>query len=83
MPQAWAAGAVFLLVQACLGLSVTAIEPQAAFTRRRLPASLGEPTITGLSVGGEVVNMLLRRHQDDFGVRVLARDGTVDVLIAK
>jgi glycogen debranching enzyme len=82
-PQAWAAGAVFLLVQACLGLSVTAIEPQVAFTRPRLPALLGELTITGLSVGGAVVDLLLNRHHDDVGVRVLRRDGAVDVLIAK
>jgi glycogen debranching enzyme len=82
-PQAWAAGSVFLLVQACLGLTVTAIEPQVAFTRPRLPAFLGELTITGLAVGGAVVDLLLTRHDDDVGVRVLRRKGPVDVLVAK
>jgi glycogen debranching enzyme len=81
-PQAWSAGAVFLLVQACLGLSVSAIEPQVAFTRPRLPAFLDELSITGLSVGGAVVDLRLTRQHDDVGVRVLRRDGAVDVLVA-
>jgi hypothetical protein len=29
------------------------------------------------------VDLLLNRHHDDVGVRVLRRDGAVDVLIAK
>jgi glycogen debranching enzyme len=82
-PQAWAAGSVFLLVQACLGLSIGAIEPQVAFTRPRLPEFLGELTITGLAVGGAVVDLQLTRHHDDVGVRVLRRKGMVDVIVAR
>jgi glycogen debranching enzyme len=82
-PQAWAAGSVFLLVQACLGLSIVAIEPQVTFTRPCLPDFLNELTITGLSVGGAVVDLLLTRHHDDLGVRVLRRKGTVDILLEK
>ena len=82
-PQAWAAGSVFLLLQACLGLSVVAIEPQVAFTRPRLPEFLGELTIAGLSVGGAVVDLRLTRHGDDVGVHVLRREGTVDILVEK
>jgi glycogen debranching enzyme len=82
-PQAWAAGAVFLLVQACLGLTVTAIEPQIAFTRPHLPELLGQLTITGLAVGGAVVDLQLTRQHDDVGVRVLGRKGLLDILIAK
>jgi glycogen debranching enzyme len=81
-PQAWAAGSVFLLVQACLGLSVSAIEPQVSFTGPRIPEFLSELTITGLSVGGAVVDLLLTRHDDDVGLRVLRREGMVDVLVA-
>ena len=80
-PQAWSAGSVFLLLQACLGLSVDAIEPQVWFTRPRLPEFLGELTIAGLSVGGAVVDLQLTRHHDDVGVRVLRREGTVDILV--
>jgi glycogen debranching enzyme len=82
-PQAWAAGSVFLLVQACLGLTVSAIEPQVTFTRPHLPEFLGELTIAGLEVGGAVVDVALTRHDDDVGVRVLRRKGVVDVLVVK
>jgi glycogen debranching enzyme len=82
-PQAWAAGSVFLLLQACLGLSVVATEPQVTFTRPRLPGFLGDLTISGLSVGGARVDLKLTRQRDDAGVRVLRRDGAVEILVAK
>src|SRR5215510_4054952 len=41
-PQAWAAGAVFLLFQACLSLEMNAPAGHIYFTRPHLPASLGE-----------------------------------------
>jgi glycogen debranching enzyme len=82
-PQAWAAGAVFLLVQACLGLAISGVEPQIWFTRPQLPAFLGQLTIANLSVAGARVDLQLTRHEDDVGVRVLRRDGAVDILVAK
>jgi glycogen debranching enzyme len=82
-PQAWAAGAVFLLLQACLGLGISAVEPRIWFTRPQLPAFLGQITITNLSVAGVSVDLQLTRHDDDVGVRVLRRDGAVEILIAK
>jgi glycogen debranching enzyme len=82
-PQAWAAGAVFLLLQACLGLGVGALEPRIWFHRPRLPEFLGRITITNLSVAGASVDLQLTRHDDDVGIRVLRREGTVDILVAK
>ena len=52
-PQAWAAGAVFPLFQACLGLEINAPEGQVYFTRPHLPASLGELWIHNLEVAGQ------------------------------
>ena len=52
-PQARAAGAVFLLFQACLGLEMNAPEGQIDFTRPHLPASLGEIWIHNLEVAEE------------------------------
>jgi glycogen debranching enzyme len=82
-PQAWAAGSAFLLLQACLGLGVSAVGPQIVFTRPRLPAFLSEVRITNLSVAGATVDLLLIRHADDVGVTVLRREGYVDVIVAK
>jgi hypothetical protein len=82
-PQAWAAGAVFLLLQACLGLGIDAVEPRIWFHRPRLPDFLGRITITNIAVAGASVDLQLTRHDNDVGVQVLRRDGPVNVLIVK
>jgi glycogen debranching enzyme len=82
-PQAWAAGSVFLLLQACLGLGVRAAERQVWFHRPQLPSFLPEVRITDLSVAGVAVDLLLVRHGDDVGVNVLRRGGDVSVVVAK
>jgi glycogen debranching enzyme len=82
-PQAWAAGSAFLLLQACLGLEVNALESQVWFTRPRLPAFLSEMRITNLALGASAVDLLLIRHEDDVGVTVLRREGSVEVVVAK
>ena len=82
-PQAWAAGAVFLLLQACLGLRVLANESQIWLTRPQLPSFLSQISVRNLSVAGATVDLLLARHADDVGVSVLRRDGAVEILVAK
>jgi glycogen debranching enzyme len=82
-PQAWAAGSVLLLFQACLGLAVNGPERHVSFTRPRLPASLGELRIHNLQVAGAVVDLLLVRHENDVGVNVLRREGDVQVTVVK
>src|SRR5438105_8747009 len=47
-PQAWASGAVFLLLEACLGLSVSAPDHRLIFSKPVLPAFLPQVTIRDL-----------------------------------
>ena len=75
-PQAWAAGAVFLLFQACLGLEINAPEGQVYFTRPHLPASLGELRIHNLEVAGATVDLLLVRHSTTWASTYCAARGT-------
>ena len=83
-PQAWAAGAVFLLVEACLGLSVSAPKQTLVFSKPVLPAFLPKVSIRDLKVGDARVDLLLTRHDEgDVGVNVLRRDGALEVLILK
>ncbi len=82
-PQAWAAGSVFLLLQACLGLCVGGVERQVWFHRPRLPSFVPELRITNLQVAGATVDLLLVRHVDDVGVNVIRRDGDLSVVVAK
>ncbi len=82
-PQAWAAGAMFLLLQACLGLGIDAGEPRIWFHRPQLPEFIGRITITNLCVAGACVDLELNGHEHDVNIGVLRREGTVDILIAK
>jgi len=82
-PQAWAAGSVFLLLQAALGLEISAIEKQVSFTRPQLPRSLDELRVYNLEIAGATVDLLLVRRDHDVGVNVLRRDGNVQVIVVK
>lgn len=53
LPQAWASGAVYMLLSACLGLSINAERCQIEVTNPMLPPSLPEVVISGLDVGGK------------------------------
>jgi glycogen debranching enzyme len=82
-PQAWAAGSVFLLLQACLGLTIDAPEAQVCFDYPLLPAFLKEVQIRGLKVGAASVDLLLLRHEHDVGINVLRREGRLEVRMVK
>jgi glycogen debranching enzyme len=82
-PQAWAAGAVYLLIQAALGLDIDAGQNRITFSRAALPESMERLYLTNLAVGDARVDLLLERHADDVAVSVLKRDGTVEVVVVK
>ena len=83
-PQSWASAAIFLLLEACLGLSVSAPAQTLLFSKPVLPAFLPKVSIRGLRVGDARVDLLLTRHDEgDVGVNVLRRDGALEVVILK
>jgi glycogen debranching enzyme len=82
-PQAWAAGAVYLLLQACLGLEIESTPPRVTFRRAVLPENIESLQLTNLAVGDTSVDLLLERHLYDVGVTVLRRDGDVEIVAVK
>jgi glycogen debranching enzyme len=82
-PQAWSAGAVFLLLQACLGLEVDALRGQVVFDRPILPPGLDQLTIRELVVGQARVDLVIERQTHDAGVYLRSRDGDVSVIVRK
>jgi glycogen debranching enzyme len=82
-PQAWAAGAVFLLLQSCLGLTIDGPRRQIVFARPRLPEFLQAVQILGLRVGGATVDLSLQRHPHDVSINVLRREGEVEIINVK
>jgi len=82
-PQAWAAGAVFLLLAATLGVHIDAPARRISFTRARLPETIDWLRLTDLAVGDARIDVRLERHQHDTGVTVLRREGQVEIVSVK
>ncbi len=82
-PQAWSAGAVFLLLQACLGMEIDAPQRTVRFTNARLPDMLDELWISGLQVGDASLDIALQRRTIDVGIDVLRKQGEVRVVAVK
>lgn len=82
-PQAWAAGAVFILLQSSLGITVRAQERQILFDRSLLPEFLPWVKISNLHIGDATVDLLLERHPYDVGIQVVRRSGRVDIVAVK
>jgi glycogen debranching enzyme len=80
-PQAWASGAVFQLVQACLGLTFAVEKPQLRFHHPELPASIDWMRIEGLRIGEGSIDLVLRRHANDVGINVERKSGDIEVAI--
>ena len=79
-PQAWAAGAVFLLLKAVLGLDIDALKQQVTFRSPALPEFVSELCISNLRVGDARLDLRLQRHPDDVGVTILRRHGNVQLV---
>lgn len=82
-PQAWAAGSVFMLLKACLGLSIQAKQKKVYFNRPVLPAFIEEMTIRNLKMGPARLDIALTRLEEDVSVNLLHRKGHVDLVINK
>jgi glycogen debranching enzyme len=82
-PQSWAAASVFLLLQACLGLSVRGDPPQVSFSYPLLPPFLQEVSIKNLRVGEASVDLFIRHHAQDVSVNIVRRQGKVEILTVK
>ncbi|HEX6999612.1 MAG TPA: amylo-alpha-1,6-glucosidase [Gammaproteobacteria bacterium] len=79
LPQAWASGAVFMLLQSCLGISFNREKPQIRFTQPVLPPFLSWVRLENLRVGDGRVDLMLRRHPRDVSINVLRSEGDVGV----
>ena len=61
LPQAWAAGSVFMLLQACLGVEIDAPADGMLINRPRLPVGIDSLNIGNISVGASRFDLAFRR----------------------
>ncbi len=82
-PQSWAACSVFLLLQACLGLSFNAPEDEIRCSHPVLPEYLERVELNNLRMNGASLDLVLRRHAQDVGIEVVRKDGQVSIIVVK
>ena len=82
-PQAWAAGAVFLLLQSCLGISIRAKESRVYACHPALPESIDFLRIRNLKVGAGSVDLMFERHAHAVSLDIQRRSGEIEVVTVK
>lgn len=82
-PQTWATGAPFLMMQACLGLSIRATESKIYFYYPVLPSTIDMVRIDNLQIGDARLDLAIQRHATTVGVNVVKREGKVDIISIK
>ncbi len=80
-PQAWAAGALPLLLQTALGLEPDALNGVLRIHRPHLPAWLRSVTCRGLRVANTSIDLQYQREGDATLVAVLGRTGEIEVVV--
>lgn len=79
-PQAWAAAASFMLIEACLGLTIQGSENRVVFNRPSLPEGIPQLSIRGLRIGNATADLLFERQIDSVRVQVLEKQGDIEVV---
>jgi glycogen debranching enzyme len=80
-PQAWAAACVYTLLQACLGLEVSAQRGEISLQSPRLPAFIDSMEILRLGVGSHTADLRLQRYGKHVGIDVAHKLGDIDVRV--
>jgi glycogen debranching enzyme len=61
LPQAWAAGSAFMMLQACLGMRIDALAGEIVIRDPRLPIGIDSLQVDGLRLGDETVDLAFER----------------------
>ncbi|MBB5746793.1 amylo-alpha-1,6-glucosidase [Brevundimonas variabilis] len=81
IPQAWAAGSVFLMLQASLGLSIDAFERTVQIASPTLPVGIDRLSVTGLAVGDACVDLAFQRLGDQVVVMPTNKVGDIRIVM--
>ncbi|MCD6320139.1 MAG: amylo-alpha-1,6-glucosidase [Candidatus Desulfofervidaceae bacterium] len=80
-PQSWAAAAVFLLLQACLGLHYEG--KKVYFYYPVLPPFLEEVYIKNLTIYNTSLDLYFKRYENDVVINVMRKNKDIEVFILK
>ena len=74
-PQAWASGALLLMLQASLGLEFDPAQNEIRFRDPRLPSFLDSVLLRNLRLGESSVDVMAYRHAEKVSVEVVRAEG--------
>ncbi len=80
-PQAWASGALFLMLQASLGIEFDPASKEIRFRKPSLPAFLDDITLKRIGFEDDTVDVVLHKVESDVSVRILRNSGQAKVTI--
>ena len=82
LPQAWAAGSAFMMLQACLGLTIDGWKGEVQLRDPRLPIGIDRLAIEGLEVAGSLTDIVFEHAGKTVTVQA-GRHSTVPILIRR
>jgi len=80
-PQAWAAGAVFMLLQACLGITIVGEENRLVFNRPYLPEGIPQLWIRDLRINQSRISLFLEREGRAVKIEIPEKQGDIAVTV--
>jgi len=80
-PQAWAAGAVFMLLESCLGMSIDTPNKRIILEQPFLPPAISQLWIRRLEVGSASLDLYFERKDHAVRVEIMEKRGDVEVLV--
>jgi glycogen debranching enzyme len=80
-PQAWAAGAPFLMIQAALGIEFDPERNEISLRDPVLPPFMDEIVLRDLRVGALSVDLAIHRQESGVAIRLLRNEGHVKVAV--
>lgn len=83
LPQAWAAGSVFLMLQAALGIEIDALSRTVTLTAPTLPTGIERLTVSRLQVGEASVDLAFERVGDQVVVMPRNRIGDLRIVTTR
>lgn len=80
-PQAWAAGSIYLLLQACLGITFDTAECSIRLAGRMLPQFLRGLTVTNIPVGDATCDIFVEQSDNALRAEILHQTGGISIKI--
>lgn len=83
LPQAWAAGSAFLMLQASMGVEINALDETVTVRSPTLPVGVDRLSVTDLHVGASRVDLLFERIGDNTVLVPRRKAGNVGIVTVR